>query len=43
MPEQPLSPESTAFRAALDVVRAVEPRVADASARRSPTSARCSS
>ena len=31
MPEQqPLSTESTAFRAALDVIRAVEPRVADA-------------
>src|ERR1700750_3291638 len=28
MPE--LSPESTAFRAALDVVRSVEPRIADA-------------
>ena len=26
----PLSNESTAFRAALDVIRAVEPRVADA-------------
>ncbi len=30
MPEQPLSTESAAFRAALDVIRAVEPRVADA-------------
>lgn len=30
MPEQPLSTESTAFRSALDVIRAVEPRVADA-------------
>src|SRR4051812_13644450 len=28
--QQPLSTESTAFRAALDVIRAVEPRVADA-------------
>jgi glycine hydroxymethyltransferase len=28
--QQPLSNESTAFRAALDVIRAVEPRVADA-------------
>lgn len=30
MPAEPLSHESTAFRAALDVIRAVEPRVADA-------------
>ena len=30
MPAESLSPESTAFRAALDVIRAVEPRVADA-------------
>ncbi|MEB8338649.1 glycine hydroxymethyltransferase [Streptomyces endophyticus] len=30
MTESPLTPESTAYRAALDVVRAVEPRVADA-------------
>src|SRR5690349_14273374 len=28
--EQPLTPASTAFRSALDVIRAVEPRVADA-------------
>src|SRR3954471_23666785 len=28
--QQPLSTESTAFRAALDVIRAVEPRIADA-------------
>ncbi len=38
-----LTPESTAYRAALDVIRAVEPRVADAIGQRSPTSARCSS
>jgi glycine hydroxymethyltransferase len=30
MSEQPLSTESAAFRSALDVIRAVEPRVADA-------------
>ncbi|MFC9847342.1 glycine hydroxymethyltransferase [Streptomyces sp. NPDC060223] len=30
MSEQPLSTESTAFRSALEVIRAVEPRVADA-------------
>ncbi|MDX6584888.1 MAG: glycine hydroxymethyltransferase, partial [Solirubrobacterales bacterium] len=30
MSEQSLSTESTAFRSALDVIRAVEPRVADA-------------
>src|SRR4051794_14340814 len=30
MSAEPLSPESTAFRSALDVIRAVEPRIADA-------------
>src|SRR3990170_7449249 len=30
MSAEPLSPASTAYRAALDVIRAVEPRVADA-------------